>query len=650
MVRNPNGMTLKIKQIRLRNWKCYQDQVIQFNLKTDKKIWLIFGQNGYGKTSLLEAILWCLYGGDAIAKFQLLKMFNRVSLHHNPELSLAVQLQLQTDEGQSYFISRRAQRRVKGITPYVEVEEASFNLDGVERPNSREYIESILPRSCRDFFFFDGVEIQRYAQLTQTTEIRQGIERILGIPELRNLREDAKNAQQVLEKQLREVSEVNQDLKRINTQLSQLQRDIETHTSQIDSEKQQLETAIAHLQHTQELARQSEDLRNQLGELATLETEKKRIEETLKNLESNLDIAIKKAPISFLLGFIQDMATQLQRQPLQTQPVTGSISQLQGLLTQEVCLCGRCIDESVRDYIRQQLKSSENSYNKTKEALEKENLRYNVQLLSRYQPTNLSELLAQRDRFLDNLAAIEQTISRLREETQGVTQQEVIEIWKKVGAAESQVSQKRTTIEQLKQKINKLDKQIAQLTRQREALGEQDAVITPLIEQVKTARGLYQAAEELIVWYVEQAKQNIEAKTTEIYRKITNKPQEYARVVINDDYTLGVETVTGTILNPDSLSAGERETLAFSFITGLNLASQTAAPLIMDTPFGHLDTQHQKNLINALPELPSQVIILATDRDLPAFLLGELRPHVAEIHRIERLTATEDGSRLVSEI
>ncbi len=70
----------------------------------------------------------------------------------------------------------------------------------------------------------------------------------------------------------------------------------------------------------------------------------------------------------------------------------------------------------------------------------------------------------------------------------------------------------------------------------------------------------------------------------------------------------------------------------------------TCVPLIMDTPFGHLDQEHQKNIINSLPNLNSQVIILATDRDLPDPLLNLLRPHTTDILKIHRLAADEDAS------
>lgn len=176
-----------------------------------------------------------------------------------------------------------------------------------------------------------------------------------------------------------------------------------------------------------------------------------------------------------------------------------------------------------------------------------------------------------------------------------------------------------------------------------ETLGGQNKQTVTLVKQIKLAQGLRDAANELIEWCIDDRKQTIERTTSEIHRQVTNKPDEYRGVSIADNYTLRVKTAIGELINPESLSAGEKEALAFAFITGLNLASETAAPLIMDTPFGHLDMQHKKNIVNALPNLPSQVIVLATDRDFQGDLLQQLRYNVAEILNIRR-DADEDLS------
>ncbi|MFM7884288.1 MAG: hypothetical protein ACKO8H_21575, partial [Microcystis panniformis] len=51
-----------------------------------------------------------------------------------------------------------------------------------------------------------------------------------------------------------------------------------------------------------------------------------------------------------------------------------------------------------------------------------------------------------------------------------------------------------------------------------------------------------------------------------------------------------------------------------------------------------------KNIINSLPNLNSQVIILATDRDLPDRLLNLLLTYTTDIFKIHRLAADEDAS------
>lgn len=81
-----------------------------------------------------------------------------------------------------------------------------------------------------------------------------------------------------------------------------------------------------------------------------------------------------------------------------------------------------------------------------------------------------------------------------------------------------------------------------------------------------------------------------------------------------------------------------------AFIAGLNQASEVAAPLVMDTPFGHLDDIRKKNIINYLSYPPSQVIVLATDEDLPEDTLHKLKPYIAQIQHIKRLDASEYAS------
>jgi DNA sulfur modification protein DndD len=182
------------------------------------------------------------------------------------------------------------------------------------------------------------------------------------------------------------------------------------------------------------------------------------------------------------------------------------------------------------------------------------------------------------------------------------------------------------------------------LQREQTKLGSHSKETKILSKQLDFADKLYRAVEDLIQWRILERKEKIETSTSAIHRRITNKPFEYIGVEIKDNYSLGVKHLSGDILSPDKFSPGEKEALAFAFIAGLNQASDVAAPLVMDTPFGHLDGTQKKNIINYLPYLPSQVIVLATDEDLPEEALQKLNPHIAQIQYIKRLDARENSS------
>lgn len=636
-------MTIKLRSIRLKNWKCYQDQKIKFNLNTDNRIWIVFGQNGFGKTSILEAIQWCLYGSDVIANTELLECFNRIAIKKNSEIELAVQLSFEAD-GDNYNISRTAKRIIRGTTPSAQPSEPTVQKNGVNQPDVREHIEEILPKSCKGFFFFDGVQIKSYAQKMHNDATRAAIERILGIPELCNLRSDAESAMLTIERKLKDAGLANKLLQEQTDKSTDIQENLKTREAQCQEAQDDYEAALKILQDAKERASQIEALRGKLDDLSRLERDQARLQENLNAAENDLEEALRKASIPLMIEFVREVKDDMQSITMTTARRSGSVEQLRELLKVDTCVCGRCMDESSRQYIHKELERLESSNNLTRDALRQDNLRKQLEVLSEFQIPNFNELLLSRHRLEDELEEVKQTIYRLKQETQGVDTEEAIDIWKKVSEAERLAGEKKEKIERLQREIEDLRQQEDQLRREIEKIASQDSETKTLGQQLNIANGLHQAVKELIEWRIVERKGTIEAYTSEIHHHVTNKPEEYTGVEIREDYALRVKNAAGEILNPETLSAGEKEVLAFAFIAGLNLASGKAAPLIMDTPFGHLDIDHQKNLVNALPNLPSQVILLATDRDLPDHLLQSIQPDVAEIHRIRRLGATEDAS------
>lgn len=637
-----------LKEIHLINWRCYQNEKISLNLEFNKKIQIIFGSNGYGKTSILQAITWCLYGSEVISNPELTRgeYFNRVALQSNPNLELSVELTFVCNND-IYKINRKARRTLNGTTPSIKGgTEARVNINGENKTDSREWIETLLPCSCREFFFFDGLEIKRYAQQTQTKEAREAIEKVLGIPEIKNLKKDTEKVITELSNQLDEVTKANHDLNKLQEERDQLQESIETKQDQLQVIKEEIRAAQEILESSKEKARQVDVIREKLQQLEDIEQRKNRYEERIIDKEKEIKSVFEKAPIALMRRFMSEVASDLQSKSINTVKRSGSVEQLRTLLNSDICLCGRCIDEEARQYICSELQRiEETSNNLNTESIKQNDLGNKLAALSKNNFPDIYKLTLQRDQMEDELQEIEQTQVRLRQETKGYTLED-IDFWKKYEEQEDQLREQKRKYDRLDLEINDLKKNQESKQNEIEKLASQDKKSGTISNQLKLARSLHKAVQELINWRIEERRQTIEEETTNVYRQVTNKPEEYKGIKISQNYKINVETWLGKTLNPDTLSAGEKEVLAFSLIVGLNLASGATAPLVMDTPFGHLDIKHQKNIVKALPNFPSQVIILATDRDLPPPILEQLKPDIAQIYHIIRPEGKEDISSI----
>lgn len=636
-------MALQLQKVYLKNWKCYLEQEVNLSSKPNQNILIFYGRNGAGKTSLQEGILWCLYGKDIVSLAKLSQYFNRVNLKTDPELELVVKLTL-ADSNNIYEIQRIAQRMQRGSTFYVSGQSLTFYMNGQLQVDGEQRIESLLPRSCREFFFFDGKKIEEYAKLTHTDETRKAIERTLGIPEIKNLRDDAEGALKKFEEKIKDASKNKQQLQVVTTELATIKQQISAKKGQVQKIKEELKQERNILEDIESRASQIAELENKQKEIEKEERKKRDREVELKDLQARIDKIIQLSPIYLLSNLLEETADDIQSKTVTTTRISVSVDLLRELISEKICLCGRCVDNDAHFYLQQQIDDYERASQNSLETIELHETYSGLRNLSNYQTPNLEELLEQKNTLIENIEESKQVINRHHKETAGFDSKQAQDIWENIGVTKNNIRTQGERIQRIEKEIEDLRQKANQLKRKREELSNQDKSTTSLNRQLKIAEGLQQATEELIDWFIDNRRETIEKHTTNIHRQVTNKPDEYLAVKVKPDYTLGIENINSDLISPEEISAGEKEALSFAFISGLNLASDTSAPLMMDTPFGHLDNTHQKNIVKSLPQIPSQVILLATDRDLPEFLLQELKPHVAQILQVRRLGGNEDAS------
>jgi DNA sulfur modification protein DndD len=131
----------------------------------------------------------------------------------------------------------------------------------------------------------------------------------------------------------------------------------------------------------------------------------------------------------------------------------------------------------------------------------------------------------------------------------------------------------------------------------------------------KRMRKMYSVVENALNRAITEVLQELEKKVKEIFKKITNKPKEFLSVEFSSaDGTPYIITNDGKELTMSQISDGERQIVMFSLMSALKYMSPAEA-LIVDAPFGRLDSKHIKSVVNFLPAMAAQTILLITDRE-----------------------------------
>ena len=101
---------MEVDYVDMKNFRQYLDVRIEFSRSPSRSFTVIQGVNGAGKTNLLNAITWCLFGDElhVDSKYKGLPIVNTTTLHEGKSdiFELKVEIQFIENDGNKMVVTR----------------------------------------------------------------------------------------------------------------------------------------------------------------------------------------------------------------------------------------------------------------------------------------------------------------------------------------------------------------------------------------------------------------------------------------------------------------------------------------------------------------------------------------------------------------
>ena len=168
--------------------------------------------------------------------------------------------------------------------------------------------------------------------------------------------------------------------------------------------------------------------------------------------------------------------------------------------------------------------------------------------------------------------------------------------------------------------------------------------------QVSCAPRILRDSSEVFKAAVERYKVNlrsrVESTASKLFLSMTTEKQDLAALTINESYGLTIRHRDGRA--EEARSAGAEHVVALALMGALQHNAPLRGPIVMDSPFGRLDENHTANVIQTLPEMAEQVVLLVYEAEVgKARMRDLLGSHLVGEYQLERISARRTNVREV---
>lgn len=606
-----------LRYIKLKNFcPYYGEQTIRFATDEYRNVTVIRGVNGTGKTSLLTALNWCLYG-DSFFKGDTREFVNRRVVAQAENVDTSVEIGF-IDQDIRYRVERKCQwLRDNKTTFLLQKENEPADLDAA----ASDKIQSIIPEDVSAHFFFDGEKIDNFARPGNEDEIKSAVHNVLRIElferGITHLERVAQDYQRELKKYVPDELKALIGEKEIKEALCvKISVEIEDKLKKLkiaQKHKQDIDKVLVQFAETRRLFQEQKEI---IANLKRLGDERDKYEEKILQLANDGFIPLAKPVIGKALEIIRSNKA----------PIGIPDAILNDLLEQMRCLCGRPLHRESPEYQHIQNLISQNvspefgiAVKETENCL-KRLLEDKVENI----PIDIKSTLSDEQRLDKDIEANEARLDKIKQVLENFDdddfqkhQKAKEEYERDIRRLEANINQERGRIKEIKMGIESLDKRIDTAKSLKVQAARLQRCRQLAMESASEMKELYTPLEE-------DMRKDLEVEVSNIFKKLVWKENTFREVRLGSNYELQVIDRYDGQVSPE-ISAGEREVLSLAFIAALakvavkeklpNMPTERF-PIVMDAPFTKLSDKPKENITETIPAIANQLILFVTDQEL----------------------------------
>ncbi|MCF7987313.1 MAG: AAA family ATPase [Methylovulum sp.] len=604
----------KLKLVNFRQF--YNETEIEFSTDPQKNITLIHGENGVGKTTILNSILWCLYE-KLTHDFEQQKELICIQAIKDGVKSCRVELSFQYEE-KHYLAQRSLHNSNQSLLKLFEINNSNYK----DVPNPTAFVNNILPSDMAEYFFFHGEGVSNINATKSGEKFRRAIRDILGFRLAETAIKDLKEINAVWTKALNELTNLNYEQNELVKKKSIYEGKKIGLLEKLRTFKEEKEDHETNLNEVLEKLRQcsSVDARKLQKEIDDLVAKNSKLDTSINRARMDRQNLIKKYGwIIFGQKLANEALDFIDEQSLKAKlPAPYDASLVNDLIEQQKCICGRELKRGTREFenVTNLIDKADNAVIRSK--------------LSKARSAG-SNIKSRFSDFLVELQKVEENLQELDNDKRDVVialetkQAELkdipVEEVQKLESRKKLCNEARSKAEQNiganKRSIEQCDKDLIDIDLKLKRCGAQDTRINKLTQYQDYASNLIKLCEKKLNQYEKDSK-------LIIAQNVNKTLQDFSRkdfyVKVDEDFGFHLIRENGQKV---AKSKGENLLLNLSFVSALIefaqmrssasgdfLVSGTTAPFVIDAPFGELDNTYKKASAEFLPKRSRQLIFL----------------------------------------